>query len=76
MKISDVKAKLVANESFQVEMMRNPADLAEWVIWIREQLGKSFLLTNEFDVVITHTDANQCLLLLRSLGIKSANVVL
>jgi hypothetical protein len=76
MKISDVKAKLVVNESFQVEMMRNPADLAEWVIWIREQLGKSFLLTNEFDVVITHTDANQCLLLLRSLGIKSANVVL
>jgi hypothetical protein len=76
MKVSVVKAKLGASESFQVEMMRNPANLVEWVIWIREPLGKSFLLTNELDVVITHTDANQCLLLLRSLGIKSANIVL
>lgn len=74
--MSEIKTKLAANESFQVEMMRNPADLAEWVIWVREPLGKSFLLTNEFDVVITNTDANHCLLLLRTLGIKHANVVL
>lgn len=76
MKISEIKAKLIANESFQVEMMRNPADLAEWVVWVRENNGKSFLLTNEFDVVVTNTDANQCLLLMRTLGIKHANVVL
>ncbi len=56
--------------------MRNPADLAEWVVWVRESDGKSFLLTNEFDVVLTNTDANQCLLLMRTLGIKQANVVL
>ncbi|QEY10822.1 hypothetical protein [Cellvibrio sp. KY-YJ-3] len=76
MKISEIKTKLTANESFQVEMMRNPADLAEWVVWVRENDGKSFLLTNEFDVVLTNTDANQCLLLMRTLGIKQANVVL
>ncbi|UUA70865.1 hypothetical protein [Cellvibrio sp. QJXJ] len=76
MKISEIKTKLTANESFQVEMMRNPADLAEWVVWVRESDGKSFLLTNEFDVVLTNTDANQCLLLMRTLGIKQANVVL
>lgn len=76
MKISEIKTKLTANESFQVEMMRNPADLAEWVVWVRENDGKSFLLTNEFDVVLTNTDANQSLLLMRTLGIKQANVVL
>ena len=76
MKVSDVKTKLNASENFQVEMMRNPADLVEWVIWIREPLGKSFLLTSDCDVVLTHTDANECLLLLRGLGIKRANIVL
>jgi hypothetical protein len=76
MKISDVKEKIVANETITIEMMRNPAELTEWVIWIRENSGKSFLLMNESDLVITTSDANQALLLLRSIGIKQANIVL
>jgi hypothetical protein len=76
MKISEVKEKFLANETIAIEMMRNPAELSEWVIWIRESDGKSFLLTNEFDVVIAITDANHVLLLLRSLGIKQANIIL
>ncbi|WP_039912838.1 hypothetical protein [Cellvibrio mixtus] len=76
MKISEVKEKILANETIAIEMMRNPAELSEWVIWIREGDGKSFLLMDEFDGVMTTTDANQALLLLRSMGIKQANVVL
>jgi len=76
MKISEVKEKLTTNETIAIEMMRNPAELSEWIIWIRDSDGKSFLLTNEFDVVITSTDANQALLLLRDLGIKQATIVL
>jgi hypothetical protein len=76
MKISKVKEKILANETVAIEMMRNPAELSEWVIWIRESDGKSFLLMNEFDVVVTTNDANQALLLLRSLGVKQANIVL
>jgi len=76
MKISDVKEKMLANETIAIEMMRNPAELSEWVIWIRENSGKSFLLMNESEVVITTSDANQALLLLRSMGIKQANIVL
>lgn len=76
MKISEVKEKILANETIAIEMMRNPAELSEWVIWIRENDGKSFLLMNEFDVVITTTDANHVLLLLRALGIKQANIIL
>jgi hypothetical protein len=76
MKISEVKEKLTTNETIAIEMMRNPAELSEWIIWIRGSDGKSFLLTNEFDVVITTTDANQALLLLRDLDIKQATIVL
>mgnify|MGYP000861553696 FL=1 len=53
MKISEVKEKILANETIAIEMMRNPAELSEWVIWIRESDGKSFLLMNEFDVIAT-----------------------
>lgn len=76
MKISEVKKILATSETIVIEMMRNPADLSEWTIWIRDSDGKSFLLTNEFDVVITTTDSNHALLLLRDLGIKQATVVL
>lgn len=76
MKISEIKERILTDDTIIIEMMRNPAELSEWVIWIRESSGKSFLLMNEFDVVITTTDANQVLLLLRSLGIKRANIVL
>lgn len=76
MKISEVKEKILANETIAIEMMRNPGELSEWVIWIRESDGKSFLLMNEFDVAITTTDANHALLLLRTLGVKHANIVL
>lgn len=76
MKISEVKAKLLADEPIAIELMRNPAELSEWIIWIREPSGKSFLLMDESEVVITSTDVNQSLVLLRSLGIKQANIVL
>lgn len=76
MKVSQVKEKILANQNIAIEMMRNPADLSEWVIWIREGDGKSFLLMNELDMAITTADANQALQLLRSIGVKQANVVL
>lgn len=76
MKTSEVKEKILANETMAIEMMRNPGELSEWVIWIRGNDGKSFLLMNEFNVAISTTDANQVLLLLRSLGVKHANIVL
>lgn len=76
MKISAVKEKVSSNENLAIEMMRNPAELSEWVIWIRESSGKSYLLTNESDMVITTNDANRALLLLSTLGIKRVQLVL
>lgn len=76
MKLCELKEKILANESMAIEMMRNPGDLSEWVIWIRESDGKSFLLMDETDLVMATTDANHALLLLRSIGIKQVNVVL
>lgn len=76
MKVSEVKEKLHRNDACSVEIMRNPANLAEWVIWIREPKGKSFLLADESDGVITTEDVNECLWLLKSIGVKQASIAL
>lgn len=76
MKASEMKEKLLANEDYSVEMMRNPANLNEWVVWIREPMGKSFLLTDELDEILATENANHCLFLLKSLGVKKASIVL
>ena len=76
MKVFEMREKLLANEAYTVEMMRNPANLNEWVIWVREPMGKSFLLTNASDTIIATDDANECLWLLRSMGVKTVSIVL
>ncbi len=76
MKMYEVKEKLQANESISMDIMRNPADLAEWVVWIREVAGRSFLLCDDSDVVIATTDVNVILQLLNNVGVKQVAVVL
>jgi hypothetical protein len=76
MKISELKEKLLTHETVSVEMMRNPAKLSEWIIWIRDNSGKSNLLVDEDEVILATADMNQSLSLLRTIGIKQANVVL
>lgn len=39
--------------------MHNPADLSEWILWIREPSGKSFLLSHSDGNVITSSDTTQ-----------------
>lgn len=76
MKASEMKERLVAHEEYIVEIMRNPANLNEWVVWVRDILGKSFLLTDDSDIVLATENANHCLLLLKSIGVKHASIVL
>jgi hypothetical protein len=76
MKISALMEKLLADESVNVELMRNPAELSEWVIWVRDGSGKSNLLVDEHEVIFASADMNQSLSLLRTIGIKQAKVVL
>lgn len=76
MNVSEMKEKLLANEEYSVEIMRNPANLNEWVVWVRDLAGKSFLLTDELDTILATENSNHCLLLLKSLGVKKASIVL
>lgn len=76
MKLSSVKSKLAEKQDLIIDVMRNPSDLSEWVIWVRKQSGKSHLVVNDNDSVIRSADANTILLLLKNLGVKNVHFLL
>ena len=75
MNISDVKAKLMAGDELVAEIMRNPAELAEWLIWIREKSGKSFMLFSDDGILIKSTDTTQFFHVLKSCGFRQSTVI-
>lgn len=75
MNISEVKKRMVSGEELVAEVMRNPAELTEWLIWIRETSGKSFMLSNDDDILIKSTDTTQFFLMLKSFGFRQATVI-
>ncbi len=75
MKISEVKKRLLAEEELTVEVMRNPGELSEWLLWIRESSGKSFMLSNDDGVLIKSTDTTQFFYMLKSYGFRQATVI-
>ena len=75
MNISEVKARLGSGEELVAEIMRSPAELTEWLVWIREASGKSFMLSSDDDILIRSTDTTQFFHLLKSLGFRQATVL-
>lgn len=75
MNITEVKERLMAGEELIAEVMRNPAELTEWLIWIRESSGKSFMLSSDDDILIQSTETTQFFYMLKSFGFRQATVI-
>jgi hypothetical protein len=75
MNISEVKERLISGEELVAEVMRNPADLTEWLIWIRESSGKSYMLSSDDDILIRSTDTTQFFYMLKTFGFRQATVI-
>ena len=76
MKLPEVKRTLERGENLRVELMRNPSDVSKWVVWIQEPSGKSYLLLDACDEVVNDSDSNELFTLLRSIGVRSVQVML
>jgi hypothetical protein len=74
MKFSELTQAVDSNQIVHVDIMRNPAVLSEWVIWVRNSDGKSFLLSDELDKAIVSHDVDHLILLLRATGIKQVGI--
>lgn len=76
MNLSQVKEKLSSNESLIFDLMSNPSELSEWIVWVRESSGGSYLLLNDNESVVGSSDANKILSILKDIGAKNVQVSL
>ena len=75
MNVSTAKNKLLSGEHLVIEVMRNPSDLSEWVAWVRESSGKSFLLSADDGTLMKSSDTTEIFHTLKGLGFRQATVI-
>lgn len=67
------KVKLLCDKGRidKAELMANPCQKDEWIVFIKKLKGKTFLLVEEQDKVYSNIDLNTIADMLRNIGIKS-----
>lgn len=73
MKISTAKERLMTDEVIVFDVMINPSDFSEWIVWVHEPSGGSYLLVNDDGSIVESNDANRILLTLKELGVKNVH---
>ncbi|GIZ10824.1 hypothetical protein [Pseudomonas sp. NCCP-436] len=74
MKRADVKRRLAEGVLFDTQILVNPANTCEWIVFFKKNAGRSFLLVDENDQVETFASLDRLISELRSLGIKRTEV--
>ncbi|AVO53172.1 hypothetical protein L0Y47_25695 [Ectopseudomonas composti] len=76
MKRADVKQRTDEGVLFDTQVMVNPANTAQWIVFFKKDAGRSFFLVDEAEQVETFSDLNELMVELRALGIKRVEVQL
>ncbi len=61
---------------FDTQIMANPANTAEWIVFFKKEAGRSFFLVDETEQVETFASLDEVIPELRLLGIKRVEVQL
>ena len=76
MKRADVKRRTAEGILFDTQIMANPANTAEWIVFFKKEAGRSFFLVDETEQVETFASLDEVIPELRGLGIKRVEVQL
>ena len=76
MKRADVKRRTAEGVLFDTQIMANPANTAEWIVFFKNEAGRSFFLVDETEQVETFVSMDEVIPELRLLGIKRVEVQL
>ncbi|MBH3341271.1 hypothetical protein I5L51_19340 [Pseudomonas mendocina] len=76
MKRADVKRRTSEGVLFDTQIMANPANTAEWIVFFKKEAGRSFFLVDETEQVETFASLDEVVPELRVLGIKRVEVQL
>ncbi|MGP0170387.1 hypothetical protein ACSVIJ_00740 [Pseudomonas sp. NCHU5208] len=76
MKREDVIKRLADGVVFHTQVMVNPANTSEWIVFFNKDAGRSFFLVDETEQVETFASLDELIPELRDLGIKRVEVQL
>lgn len=76
MKREDVKRRTAEGVLFDTQIMANPANTTEWIVFFKKDAGRSFFLVDEVEQVETFVSLDELIPELRTLGIKRVEVQL
>lgn len=74
MKLSEVGLKAAAHYFEFVEIRRNPAEISEFIAWLYGKDGKSFMLCDEDDSVLSSQEIDLLVSTLKVAGFKKAKI--
>jgi len=73
-KRSDVKARHAEGVTFDTQVIANPANPREWIVFFKKDAGRSFFLVDDNEEVVSFARLDELIQELRELGIKSAEI--
>jgi hypothetical protein len=59
MKRADVKRRTAEGVLFDTQIMANPANTAEWIVFFKKEAGRSFFLVDETEQVETFASLDE-----------------
>jgi len=74
MKREQVRDRHAEGHISATHVIRNPADLDEWIVFFKKSAGRSFFLVDDNDEVESFRSLDQLIETLRGLGIKFAEI--
>lgn len=72
----DVRKRLADGVVFDTQVIANPANTREWIVFFSKDAGRSFFLVDDAEQVQTFSSLDALMLELRGLGIKRVGVQL
>lgn len=74
MKREDLKNRQAEGVLFETHVMPNPSNPAEWILMFRKGAGRSFFLVDEHDAIESFARLDSLVDVLKSVGIKRAEI--
>ncbi len=76
MKLSQAKALYAEGKLVSAAIMRNPSNLTQWFIMVRDKTGKSYIIGNEDDTTVVNANIEALFSVLKSIGFKEVLISL
>ena len=74
MKISDAKREQQKGGFSYIEIRKNPGNIEEYIAILYKSNGKSFMLAYEDNTVLSSSDLEHIVLMLKDIGFKKAKI--